>query len=219
MKKPLSLIFLFSFLISFSQNETNTTEIWDNYLSTISDKEVINNIKTYYRENIMTTKFGEIKTISRIKYPNKVYRETFLPNGVRTIHIFNGINGSVKIDGEIKQMNETEIEDFKDLALIFPDFYYSHAKGNISIKETTNDYYKIKVKSNSGNITYYLVDKRSFELKNIISTDFDLQPIEFQTIDKIKTMKFGLMIIGKDTLTIKNLKTEYNIEISDNIFK
>ena len=223
-KYIITLSILTLFLSNKCENQKNISVdvIWKNYLNTIAKKEVIDTIKTAYITDKSIYEDGSFKIERKIKFPNKMYQKVDFSDGRNEVYIYNDNQGVVIKNGIKEKMNEELLGLYKELSLIFPEFYYTEKKGDISylgmFNEGNTEYFKIRINNNT-NIDY-LINKKTFELYKMVADDFEFIPVKREKTNGINIMYEANMVIGKkDTTKIKINEIIYNKMLNDTVFK
>ena len=223
--KDLILISILAILTSCKsgQNEKLTAEeIWGKYIETFGDKKDVKNIKTYSSTNIASSKFGEIKSEVKLKYPDKVYQEIEYPNNAKVIYIVNGDTGIVKSPKGIEPLSKDDIANFKQMALIFPEIHYKQFGYKMELKNDTViesiKLYNVEITTDN-EIINYLINKNNFQVYQTISGGYITEIIETKIVDGVRLIKSSKSINGENTMTGNYIKYELNGVINDNIFE
>ncbi|MCT4640179.1 MAG: hypothetical protein N4A72_20955 [Bacteroidales bacterium] len=226
-RKMKSVIFISIIVIltSCSANKDKrltVDEVWTKYIETFGDYETVRNVRTYSNTDIVKTKFGEIKSIAKLKYPDKVYSEIEYPNNEKVIYIMNGDAGIIKSPKGVEFMNKGDIERFSQMSLIFPETYFKQLGYNMVLKNDTvvdgNKLYNIEITTNIEKVNY-LIKKDGFVMFQIVSDGFITEVLETEIVDGVRLIKSSKNIIGEDIMISNNIKYELNGKIDDSIFE
>ena len=224
MRNIIILSILFTFIISCSseqKKELSKDEILEKFIESFGNKEKIMNIKTYSTEKEVKSKYGIIKAITKIKYPDRVYQQMTYPNGAKVTYIVNGNSGIIKSPKGIEIMSKDDILGYKFVALIFPEVHYKERAYSYELSENTvvneKEYYTLILKTDFS-ISNYLIDQDTYEVYRIIDDKSIYEVCSTIKIDDISLIETSYSISGNDTIFNRNFNSELNMEIDDAIF-
>lgn len=216
------LVFLFS-NASLAQNKNITAEeIWDNYLNTFKDLDKVKNLKTVcYSSQVKFKNGGHISNYKIIR-PSKSYCETIFDNGFKRELVYNNGKGQIIFKGEVSEMPPIELWQSKRSALFLYEPYYKELGCEIKLM---NDkiingvaYYKLELTSEHETL-YYILDKKSFEIAQLITNNGVLLKNEVKVIDGINLVTKFMIINSKDTVWAENSRYEFDVEVDESLFE
>ncbi len=224
MNKLLAII-LIIFLSSCSlmKNQKLTVEeIWQKYIDTIGEKEVIENIRTYSTTIVSESESHIYKNRIHIKFPDKVSFEVKRDNFTELIAILNGTRGIIISQTDTTDMSSEEIIEFKEIALIFPEIYINRLNYKMELQNDTiidgRKLYNIKLKNNT-KILNYFINKKDFTFFCTISIGEKFEVVETRIVDGVLLIESAKTTTGTNTSISKYTELKLNEEINDSIFE
>ena len=218
----ITIIALLSSCTNEQNKELSVDEVWGKFIETFGNYNVVKGIKTYSIINIVKSKSRKNKVTLKIKYPDKVYEEIKYANDEKVIYIVNGDTGIIKSPKGIESLNNDEIANFRQMALIFPEIHYKQLGYKMTLKDDTiikgKELYNIEITTNDG-IVDYLINKNNFQVFQTISDGFTNEIIETKRVNGVRLIKTSKFISGRDTMIGDYIYYELNGKIDDNIFE
>ena len=206
-------------------------DVINNYIKAIGGKNKLVNVNTLVSTNEVTLPGAPFKpeAVSKIMMPNKTSFEMKANMGGQIITLsksnFNGENGYVEQQGQIKEMGEKEVEEAKQDTGIFKELYFTEDECElISINSIEGeDVYKIKViKNNKTSYRYYSIERgylisleEEDENKNITSRKFS----NYQSVKGIMMPYSTKITVGEQMIEFNTTKHLVNVALKDSDFK
>ncbi len=219
-----TIILLLTVSCSISQNNELTSKvIWENYLDTMGELDVLKKNKTSSSLFVAELEYGNIYVETRIIYPDKVNIETTYPNKSKSVLVVNGDLGVYKTINGIESLSKNEILNYKRMALVHPELHFMNLGFIIELVGVENirnkKYYNLKVDTGATALTY-LIDKSNFQIFRIIKEDGTyLEIIETELVNGIRLVKQFDYCRGNECSRGTYTKHKWNIEIDNKIFE
>lgn len=215
------IIFLSSCSLMKNQKLT-VEEVWQKYIDTIGEKEVLENIRTYSTTIVSESALHIYKNIIHIKFPDKVRFEVKRDNFTELIAILNGTSGVIISETDTTDMSSEEIIEFKEIALIFPEIYFNRLNYKMGLQNDTiidgRKLYNIQFKNDTKIINYF-INKKDFTFFCTISIGEKFEVVETRIIEGVLLIESAKTTTGTNTSISKYTELKLNEEINDSIFE
>lgn len=224
MKNIFLVILVFNvFIFANCQNKRLAIDkIWNKHLAFYGEKEKVLSIKSSVSKTKGVSGMGKSEILLKIKYPDKIFQEITYANNSKVTFILNGKTGIIKHPNGVDTMSVEDVYSFTQIALVYPEFYYSELgikKELLGEKTDKNkSYYEIKI-TTPYEESIILIDKETYGPYKVIRENSVYEVLETERIDGVVTVKKNLMIFDSDTIIYENVEISHNIELNVDDFE
>ena len=231
MKKLLPLLLLFP-IILFSQKSPDLQSIIDRHAEVMGGKENWRNFKTHVIVHEMEVKGKKATSTLTMKMPNK-FRIDFETEGSNRIKSYDGKEGWILLNNELKEMPEGEDKEMAEEAEFYGELVLAQERGHqldLLGKEKLNGkkVFKIKMTKSATDEQFYYVNAENYLLEMVSehSEDVSWKGTEFKTTFDDYRLVDGLLfpfkmgLYANDELMRNYITTEIkvNVPVDDQIF-